>query len=193
MAFLTPEQAAAIRGTTIRAATLVEMQFLSRTMRVWNGAGIGDFSGEEWSGLGTAGSIEGLQQSRQPTSHKIKLKLSGVSPEVLASAKNSTTDVENRPIYIWQQFLDEDWQPLGPRIPVFFGTMQRLGIARGEAKGTDGGQRICELECENAFASRGRPFASRFTDSDQQARHPGDKFARFTSYQRTQVILWPNY
>jgi len=193
MAFLTLAQIAALKASSVRAATLVEMQFVSRTMRVWNGAGLATFAGEEWNGVGLAGSIEGLQQTRQPTSSKIKLQLSGVSPEVIASAKSSTADVAGRPCYVWQQLLDDDWQSLGARIPLFWGTMQRLSIARSEAKGLDGGSRVCELEVENAFAGRSRPYGSRWTDSDQQARHPGDKFCRFVSQQRSQVILWPNY
>ena len=192
MAFLSPAQLAAIRGSSVRAALLVEMRFRSQTMRVWNGAGIADIAGAEWSGIGHLGSIDGLQQTRGTASAKVTLRLSGISAEVVALANNSTEDVEGRPCVIWQQLLTEDWQPLGTRILLFWGTMQRLGISREAAEGVDGGQRVCELDVENPFAGRARPFASRWTDADQKARFPGDKFCRFVSQQRQVTVSWPN-
>lgn len=193
MTFISSEAAAAMVGATVRVATLVELQFASQTMHLWNGAGTIDVSGETWQGAGAMGSIDGLQQSRDPVSSKVTLRLSGVSAEVLAVAKANTTDVEGRPAYIWQQLFDAEWQPIGARIPVFWGTMQRISIARTEANEFDGGSRLCELEIENPFAARARPTLSRWTDADQQARHPGDRFCRFVPLQRTQTITWPDY
>jgi len=193
MSFMTPEQIAAARATSVRSATLVELQFVSRTMRVWNGAGKTTVAGLDWDGLGGIGGIDGLQQTREPVSTRVKLKLAGVDQGVLESAKRGQADVEGRPVDIWEQLYDGDWQPLGPRIPLFRGIMQRLGIVRDGGKDTTGGTRIVELEVENAFAGRSRPSAGRWTDADQQSRHPGDKLCRFVPLQRALVISWPNY
>lgn len=193
MPFLTTSQIAALSGSTVRIATLVEMQFVSKTMRLWNGAGLATVAGFEWEGVGAMGSIDGLAQTREPVSSKVTLRLSGVSAEVLAIARNTTADVQGRPAYIWLQLFDGEWQPVGARIPVFWGVLQRINIMRSEASGHSGGERVCELEVENPFAGRARPSAGRFTDADQQARHPGDRFFRFVPKQRSQVITWPDY
>lgn len=193
MPFLDAVQSAALVGSTVRMAMLVELQFRSKTKRLWNGAGLVTVADGEWEGVGGFGSIDGLAQVREPVSSKVTLKLSGVSAEVLAIAKASTSDVQGRPAYVWLQLFDAEWQPLGARIPVFWGDMQRINILRSEAGDVSGGSRVCEVEVENAFAGRARPSAGRFTDADQQARFPGDRFFRFVPAQRSQVIKWPNY
>lgn len=193
MPFLTPEQAAAVLSSTVRAATLVEMQFASATTRIWNGAGAVTVAGVGWDGIGAMGSIDGLQQSREPTSSKVTLRLSGATPEMLATAKGTVDDVRGRHCYIWDQLFNDEWQPIGARIPLFWGVMQRINIVRDEATEFSGGSRVCELEVENPFAARARPSAGRFTDADQQSRHPGDRFFRFIPSQRSQVVVWPDY
>jgi hypothetical protein len=193
MAFLSSEAAAALVGSTVRMATLVELQFTSATSRLWNGTGRISVASQIWEGIGALGSIDGLEQGRQAQSSKVTMRLSGVSSEVLASALASKTEVQGGLAYVWLQLFDGDWQPVGARIPVFWGIMQRLGITREAASQLSGGARICELEVENGFYGRARPPAGRYTDTDQQSRYPGDKFCRFVPVQRSQIIVWPDY
>lgn len=191
MPFLSAEQAAALVGATVRVAMLTELQFASRTMRVWNGAGIITIAGYDWEGLGDMGSIDGLTQTREPTSSKVTMRLSGVNSEILTLAARSTEDVQGRPAYVWLQLFDGEWQPIGARLPIFAGRMQRITIQRSEASDLSGGERICALEVENVFAARSRPSAGRWTDADQQSRQPGDRFFQFVPAQREQKIIWP--
>jgi hypothetical protein len=193
MPFLSSDEITALKASTVRLAMLVELQFASETMRLWNGAGTATIDGADWRGVGGFGSIDGLEQVREPVSSKVTMRLSGVSPEVLALAARSNDDVRGRPAYVWTHLMDGDWQPVGARIPLFWGTMQRINIERSEASEFSGGDRVCALEVENPFAARARPSAGRFTDADQKARFPGDKFCRFVPLQRSQVIVWPDY
>lgn len=193
MSFLSSEAAAALVGSTVRMATLVELQFASATSRLWNGSGRISVASHTWEGIGGLGSIDGLEQGRQAASSKVTMRLSGVSAEVLASALASTTEIQGRLAYVWLQLFDDDWQVIGSRIPIFWGVMQRLGISREAASDLSGGSRICELEVENGFYGRARPAAGRYTDTDQQSRHAGDRFCRFVPLQRSQTIVWPDY
>lgn len=193
MPFITAETAAALAGSVVRMATLVEMQFASRTMRVWNGAGRVRIAGETWDGLGALGSIDGLKQTRSAVSDRVTLKLSGISQEILASARANVADVEGRPCFIWGQLFDAGWQPVGGRLPLFWGSMQRIWIERTESRDTSGGTRIASLEVENAFAARSRPANGRWTDADQQARYPGDTFFRYVPVQQQKTVVWPVY
>lgn len=195
MAFLTAPQAAALAQSTVRLAMLIEMQFASETKRVFNGFGILDAAGATWEGIGGLGSIDGLQQTREPTSEKVTLQLEGVTPGMVALAAHTTADVEGRPCYISNQLFDADWQAIGAPIPLYWGTMQRLIVkrTRASADGSSGGTRILKLEIENPFAGRARASGRRYTDADQKARHPGDQFCRFVPLQRSQTITWPDY
>lgn len=193
MSFLDAARAAALVGSTVRLATLVELQFASRTMHLWNGTASIDLYGVEWSGVGKYAAIEGLQQSRDATSSKVTFKLDGVSEEVLAAARRNTADIDGRYAYVWLQLLDAEWQALGARIPILVGRMQRIAVDRDAASELSGGGRSVSLDVENVFANRSKPSAGRYTDADQQARHPGDKFCRFAAAQLRRRIVWPNY
>lgn len=191
MPFVTPEQAAAAAESTVRIALLVELQFRSATMRLWDGAGKKTVAGVEWQGVGGFGSVEGLQQLRTTESQKITLKLSGVTADMIALAKASRADVEGRPCYIWTQLFDADWQPVGPRIATYRGLMQRIKLERQGARDLDGGMRACALEVENPFAARARPPNGRYTDADQQSRYPGDTFCSYVPLQQGMTLRWP--
>jgi hypothetical protein len=193
MPWIDASTAALLAKSTVRQAILVELQFASRTTYIWNGAGRVRAAGQMWSGVGEMGGIQGLQQTREPTSDKVTLSLSGVSPEILSSAKNNTADVQGRPCIIRMQLFGETWQPVGAALPLFWGTMQRIKITRSEAKDLAGGTRVCSLEVENPFADRSRAAHRRYTDADQQAQHPGDRFCRWVSIQRNQSIVWPDF
>lgn len=192
MPFITAEQAVRIYSSTVRLCLLVELQFASRTMFLWNGAGRVTLYSSTWEGVGSMGAIDGLMQTREPVSTKVTMSLSGVSQEVLALAKASVSDVQGRAAYVWLQLMDSAWQPVGARLPVFWGIMQRINIKRAEAR-EDGVDRICELEVENPFYGRSRPSAGRYNDADQQSKYPGDRFFRFIPVQKSQTITWPDY
>lgn len=192
MAFLTSEQATRIYGSTVRLCLLAELQFASRTMFLWNGAGRVKLYSNVWEGVGAMGAIDGLMQTREPVSTKVTMSLSGVSQEVTALARASVSDVQGRAAYIWLQLMDAAWQPVGTRLPIFWGIMQRINIKRAEAH-EDSVERICELEVENPFYGRSRPSAGRYNDADQQSKYPGDRFFRFIPVQKTQTITWPDY
>jgi hypothetical protein len=193
MPFVTPDQAAALQQSVVRAATMAELQFGTGTMRLWNGAGITTIAGVDWQGIGGLGSIDNLHQTRAPVSNKVTLRLSGVDATVIALAVGDIANVRGHPAFIWQQLFDANWQPVGAMLPMYWGIMQRINIVRTEGKDLVGAERDCEVEVENPFASRARPSSGRFTDADQQAKYPGDNFFRFAPLQRNQVIVWPDY
>lgn len=191
MAFVTQEVADAAAASTVRAVTLAELRFASRTMFLHNGVGRLDLYGQVWEGLGQWASVQGLAQVRTAESSKVTLALSGVDADILRIARNSRDDVEGRQAFLWIQLMDERWQPLGARIALLWGVMQRLVLRVTPASDGEGSTRVAELEVENAFAARSRPPSRRFTDADHQLDHPGDKFCRFVSSQREQTLVWP--
>lgn len=190
---ITAQQAAALAGTEVRMATLMEMRFASRTERLWNGVGTITVAGVEWRGLGRFGAIDGLPQTRSITADKVTFTLSGVSEDIQAIAANARADVKDRMVLVWFQLFGEDWQPVGPRIPAWWGLMQRVRMLREKGSDEHAGERAVAVEAENPYAGRARPASGRFTDRDQQARFPGDKFCRFVARQARKRTTWPDY
>lgn len=193
MSFITVAQAELLNASSVRLATLAEFRFREETKYLWNGAGKIDIAGYVWEGLNGWGGIDSLPNLHGTQSDFITVKLSGVEAENIALARNSVDDVEGRHAYFWLQLFDADWQPVGARIPAWWGVMQRIIIERTETSGPEGGSRTVGLEIENPYAHRGQSAAGRYTDSDQNYRHDGDKFCRFVSDQQSKTIIWPDY
>ncbi len=193
MPFISTEQAALLNASSVRIATLAEFQFRAATTYLWNGAGVLDVAGFEWQGLNGWGGIDQLPNLHGTESDLITVTMSGVDPANIALAKNSVDDVEGRYAYFWLQLFDADWQPVGTRIPAWWGTMQRIVIERSGDGEAGGSIRTVGLEIENPYAARGQSAAGRYTDSDQEYRYSGDKFCRFVSDQALNALVWPDY
>lgn len=194
MPYLTSEQAAALDGSSVRVALLAEQHFRAGTTRLFNGFGTVNVAGEDWSGVGTFGSVDGLPQSRAGESSKVTLRLSGVDQTISAMAAASKSDVEGRHCFLWMQLFNDSMQVVGGRIALFWGVMQRLVVDRKAADDRGQGvERGVSLEVENPFSGRSRPPGRRYTDADQQQLHPGDQFCRFGPVQRGKIVTWPDY
>lgn len=196
MGFFTPTEAAALAATTVRVASLVDLMFTGAPTYLWNGFGSRVFGAKTYLGCGDLGSIEGLEEARNPVSQQVTLTLSGVpdSPaDLLAKALEETDIVQGNLAIISLQLFDADWQTVGSPIPIYFGIMQPPRVTREAATETTGARRLLQLPVENLFYSRSRPPAGRYTDREQQARFPGDLFCAYTPQLTNKVLNWPDF
>lgn len=196
MPFFTPEQAAALAETTVRASSLVEMQFASGTMRVWNGFGDLVTGGQTYKGLGGLGSIDGLETLNGTQSSRATLTLATGDKwggDMLAKAQADTAEVQGRIIVLSMQLFTDEWQPQGAAIPYSFGVMQPLKVSRTAYDENGNAVRSVTLPVENLFYSRARTPAGRYTDRDQKFRHPGDDFFLYTPRLVNTVFTWPSF
>lgn len=190
MAWITPEAAAALRGTTVRVAYLVTFEFRSMPLRVWSGVHITVIDGHEYLPAGDLGSISGLDTPRDATSEPVNFELSGVNQSVLAAAVADRGEVAGRPVSVVARLLDDAWQPVGSSIPLWRGVMQRPRIVRSEGEEP---VRVVGIEAEGVWEGRSRQAAGRFNDADQNYRYPGDRFFRFASAQAARPAVWPDF
>lgn len=217
MGFFTPAEAAALAETTVRIATLVDLEFEAAPtgfsdgtlfsdgtgfaggplpVYLWNG--FGDFvtGGRTYIGCGDLGQIDGLEEARNPVSQQVTFTLSAVadSPiDLLATALAETDLVQGNLAVVSIQLFDADWQPAGDPVPIYFGIMQPPRVTREQATAEGGGRRVLTLPTENLFFGRARPAAGRYTDREQQTRFPGDRFCEYTAQLVNKVISWPSY
>lgn len=196
MGFFSTAEANALAATTVRVASLVDLMFTDAPTYLWNGFGTRVFDGKAYLGCGDLGSIEGLEEARNPVSQQVTFTLSGVpdSPaDLLAKALEETDIVQGNLAIVSLQLFDDDWQTVGDPIPIYFGIMQPPRVTREAATETSGARRLLVLPTENLFYGRGRPPAGRYTDREQQARYPDDRFCEYTSQLVNKTIIWPDF
>jgi hypothetical protein len=196
LSFFTVEEAAKLAATTVRLAMLVDLMFDGQPTYIWNGFGQRTFAGKTYIGCGDLGSIEGLEETRGPTSHQVTLTLSAVNDsaaDLLARVLEESDTVQGRLAIISVQLFTADWAAFNDPIPIFFGLMQPPRVARESATDDQGARRVIQLGVENLFYRRGRIPAGRYTDREQQSRHPSDRFCEYTPQLTNKVLNWPDY
>jgi len=194
--FFTAEQIAVLSAGTVRCDFLVKFEFVSDTVYVWNGNTELTVDGNTYLPMRGYGQIDGLGYAGGTTSESVTLSLDGLpgkAIDLLAIALAETPEADQQMVTISLQLFSDDWQPTGVPIPVFRGFMQPLKISRGAMQGDDGATQSISITAENIFFNRSRPPHGRYTDRDQQARSPGDKFFGFVNSLLFKTIRYPDY
>lgn len=192
--FFTADEIAALRNKRgVRYAILSHLQFKTAPdVRLFLGAGMFDAGGEEWTGLGGVVQIDGLADQRGTTSNPVTHTLSGVDPALLPLALQDTEEVEQQPIVDYIQLMDDDEQPMGRLISMFYGYMQPPSIDRSEI-GDEGSLCSITLQAENMLIGKSKPPQGRYTDRDQTARYPGDRFLERVAETKNLTVVWPDF
>lgn len=196
MAFFTEEQVAILSKNSVRVDFLVEFNFQSETVRVWNGVYKLTTGGYQWVPMHGFMKIDGIGQPGSPQSQSVNFSLSGLpnqSPDLLSLALKETPEANQQLVKIYLQLFDEDWQPVGVPITMWWGFMQPPRVQFDGGSELEGGTQSITMAAENAFFNRSRPPYGRYTDRDQQKRSPGDKFYQFTSDLLFKTFLYPDY
>ncbi|MGX9144974.1 hypothetical protein [Mesorhizobium sp. 128a] len=195
--FFTADQLDLLAASTVRVSLLVRFDFASGVERAWNGyTELTTLDGNTWLPMRGIGQIEGLGLSGSGASDSVTISVDGLSDQALpflAKALENTPSVDQQLATIYLQLFGEDWAPVGYPIAIFHGFMQPPKISRTEMSGLDGAVQSIAITAENAFFNRSRPKWGRYTDRDQQARSPGDKFFGFVSSILIKTITYPDY
>jgi hypothetical protein len=196
MAFFTGDQVTLLSAGTVYVAFLVEFQFQSETVRIWNGNTPLVTGGHTWLPTYGSGTIDGLGMSGGTSAESVTFTLNalpGQDPDILSLALSETPDVVQQLVIVYMQFLDSDYQIVGSPFGMFWGVMQPPKVSRTTADDTTGAIQSISLMAENAFFNRSKPARGRYTDRDQQKRSPGDKFFQFTPNLLFKRIVWPDF
>lgn len=189
-----PEAVAAqLAGHTVRRATLVWFEFASGPIGLHNGFGkLQTKDGREWFGLGGIGSVEGLEQAINGVSPELRLTVSGVDDAFMSRAKGEAADYFRRPVMVFSQFYRPDWSLLDSPFAIAWAQMYSLVYSR-EPLDDGGWTRSVAITAETPFSGRRRPRNAFLTDRDQQARHPGDRFAERTPGIESKTVKFPRF
>ena len=171
-------------GGSVGAATLFEFQFRSSTRRYWDGLRILNAGGHEWEGAANVISVNGLSQVADMSAGVFSFALSGTTPELVSAALESEYEVSERPCAVYIQFITKGPKPLDNPVSIWTGVMDQLSFR------TELGRQTLSLSAESRFVRRIRAPHSYMTDTDQQARWPGDKGMVFMPTLKHKVVPW---
>jgi hypothetical protein len=172
-------------------AVLVHFDFLDDPRYVH--IGYGPFrtgTGEnviEWSGIGTAGTISGIEDARGGTAPVATFTLSGVDPKIITSVFNSTFAVKGRDVTVFVQFMDrETRQNLDEPLAIYSGVMDVMSVSMSGPS-----QRIVSLTAETLFSRRTKALWGNLSDRDQQRLYPGDLGLDHIATMPFKSVDWP--
>jgi hypothetical protein len=185
---------AAYNDIALRHAFLVQFNFASGTMYVWNGfrpLPIGDII---WQPVGPNGVVEQIEDVISDNVAPIVLKISGVDEQLLAKALAETNEVKNQLATIYDIFLDENWQPIGDPATYAVVRMDTLKITRKRVS-DDSWECSIAISCENYLTNGPCPPYGRYTSADQWARlgNNNDLYFNYMPLLQNQRIRWPSF
>lgn len=196
MAFFTPDQVASLSTGRVRVDFLTKMEFRTGTVYLWNGNTDLETGGQLWKPMHGAGVIDGLSVPTGTTADAVTFQLNGLpdqTTDLLRLALEESQDAAQQLVIVYLQLFDEDWQPVGAPIGIWWGFMQSPRITRTPMQDGEGAIQSISLTAENAFFNRSRPPYGRYTDRDQQKRAPGDKFFQFTPSLLFKSFRYPDF
>lgn len=180
---------------------LCRMDFPSKTMRLWDGAGpYMDPDGELWIGMVLNEGLDQIESAMNGEAATLMLALSGVDGAVadLAYEDLEAGDVIGAKVQIMIQPCDEWDQPVGDVEVRFTGTIDNLLI--DDAVQGDGTMSQVTVECTNRFNLRTLTSGAVLSDVDQRARSavlnpgaPADRFAERIPGLADKAIVWPRF
>lgn len=183
---LTAGVLAAVTGEVVYRATAVAMDFPSGMLRLNSLPGDIDIDGETFVGAGMMGSIAVVEETAELASTTLRLGLSGIPRDLIASALGEP--YQNRPVTIWEVPLDPStYQPIPDPIVVFRGRMDVMRVL------ADGATCSIEVDVTNRLVDWERPRRILFSDEEQSRRSGGlDRSFKYAASMAEKEVAWPS-
>lgn len=199
MSFNAAELAALKTGTR-----RIGVFFLLQTdtpVRLWLGYGkikpgvnAYDLTGEVYKGFGELQNVPAIKQLLNGAAERVQFVLSGVKGDVLDAVGNDSEVVKGKPVRVGYALMGADWQLLGPIHWLASYTADYIAVDQPPTQLDQPIVRTIGLSCGTRNTGKRRPLYGYFTDADQQARSPGDRFCSLVqNYSRDFRKAWPKY
>lgn len=196
MTFFTASEVERFKSGNVRVQFLVKMDFASETIGVWNGNTKLTIDGVNYLPMFGSGTIDGLSFSNSTVSDQVTIGVSGVNSEILGLAMAEVGEVQDRLVSIYLQLFDDSWQPIAAAPAIFFGYMQPPEGTQDEVTqdvNAASPTHTITIAAENIYFNRSRAPGGRYSDRDQQYRHPGDKVFDFMPGLVFKTFLYPDF
>ena len=139
-----------------------------------------EWNGNTYLGAQAIGSIEPITET-DTEAKGIAFTLAAVNQASVAAAL--TEEVQGREALLRLAIVDGDTLRVDPN--VWSGVLDVMTIE-------DDGQRpVVRVTAEHMMIAWQQPSGALFSDAEQKARHPGDKFFEFAAQMAEATIVWP--
>ena len=181
---LSPHAASSATSPVAAPVVLVELDFAAGPFRAWTGLGQLHWAGKVFEGVGSIGAVGEVEETVELRAVRLTLALSPVPQEVvdIALAERS---FRLRPARIWGALLDVEGAFVADPFPLWAGLMDTMEV-------TDGAEPRVALTCESRLVDLERAEVRRYTDADQQAEYPGDRFFEYVPALQEAEIRLPS-
>lgn len=176
------EISTALTASNVPMLVLVEMEFLSGTIRCCNAAYNFFWGGYEWFGVGQLGSIGAIQEGQELQMYGCTLTLSGLDPSLVSLAMESE-EFQGRTATVWLAPLDEEYKVITDPIITFQGRMDVMPIRLGKTADIS-------LNIESKLVDWERARVRRYNNEDQVSEYPSDKGLEFVVQMVEKELVW---
>ncbi|MFY9292685.1 MAG: hypothetical protein WAP03_18625 [Methylorubrum rhodinum] len=190
MPFLSEAQAAVIDSLSVRLAVLCEFDFVGEIGRYWLGFGpLRSADGRLWQGTGNLAKIDGLDVPVGTSAPKATFTLSGVDARAAALVRMKGAAVLGRDVRVLVQLYRDVDGGLETVEAPFEAWSGEMDLPRYDVLGE--GKYAITVSAEGPWTARNKPPFGFYTDTDQQARFPGDRGLELVASLPGKAINWP--
>jgi len=166
----------------VRPILLVECDFDTAPLYLWNGVGNLSYDSKTYVGAGNLLSVGGISESTDLVANGTTVSLTGVNNQLAAIARDE--DYQGRELVIKLGAMDESGDVIADPVPLFNGFMDVMSINEGGEYST------ITVSVENRLIRFDMPKQGRYTDQDQKMRYPDDRGLDMVSSIQQLDIVW---
>lgn len=170
----------AVSGAHVPYVYFVRLDF-SQPLRLCSAGYDMLWNGYTWTGLGSLGSIEPIQEQASLEAIGVRMTLTGVPTEMIAITL--AEQYQGRPCQIWFAPLREDLQLAVQPVRLFSGRMDTMDTEVGDTA-------TITLSAESRMVAWDTPKVRRYNDEDQKARYPNDRGFEFVPQMVEKNLQW---
>lgn len=194
---------AQLRGATVRLSPLIDFDFRSGPLSIWQGFGELVIGSTTYKGMGELGSVSAASAGPGQVVEELTLSLSG-SPRLLDRYIEDSEETSGREMQAKFCFFDirkedesgvaVDWSVLDEPFEWFWGIMGPLIIDNPPVKIGEQRTRTLTVRAANAFINRRKPPMGFWSHRDQTGRGDGtDRLFIRASQMANKTVRWPNF
>lgn len=179
---LTSQMAAVATADVVRPIYLVQCDFDSGDLNLWNGVGNITIDTVSYVGAGTLLNISRMKETVDLTANGMNVTLSGITEPLISKARDE--DYQGRELRILLGAMDSTNSVIADPVLIFSGFMDTMTISDAAETAT------ITISVESRLIEFQRNRVRRYTAEDQKISYPTDKGLEFVAEIAEKEIVW---
>lgn len=169
-----------VQAQHIHKVLMARLDF-STPVFVHSGYGVITFESNDYLGIGTLGSVSGIEESEDLTPTPVRLTLSGIESSLLAYALDATE--YGSEVTIYEAARNDDGTLIGSPQIIYRGTVENTEAVRG----TDNSVVVV---VQHVLQALNEKSGKRYSDAYQQSQYSGDVAFEFIALMADIKLRW---